>query len=165
VTPGTPAGSAPAQSLPPSTTEQIVSALQAGAARQGRQIVVQLSPPELGRVRITLRGDGRQLRGSLEVDEPQTLEAIRRETPQLVSRLAEAGIQLRRMDVSLADRGAEDSPAEWAGQDGSQPGEHPGRQPEPGPAETYAAPAEPELGEVPEIAMAGMTEGSVNIWA
>ncbi len=97
------------ESLPTSATNQIADALRASAARRGGRIVIQLNPPELGKVRVMLNTTGRDVRGVLEVDNPDTLNQIRREAPALLSRLAEAGIQLRQIDVSLSDRGADDS--------------------------------------------------------
>ena len=65
-------------------------------------MVVRLDPPELGRVRLTLRGGRGGIRGVIEVDNARTLAQLRDATPPMVERLAENGIQLRRLDLVLS---------------------------------------------------------------
>jgi flagellar hook-length control protein FliK len=79
--------------------EQIANAVQAAGPRLERQIVVRLEPPELGKVRVTLRTSGTSVRGVLTADSPETLRRLEHEAPALVQRLQDAGIQMRRLDV------------------------------------------------------------------
>ncbi len=99
----------PGNSSPSPVVNQVVEALRASAARQGNQVVIQLNPPELGKVSIRLNVTGDEVRGVLRVDNPQTLTQLQREAPALLSRLAEAGVQLKQMDLSLSQQGAGDS--------------------------------------------------------
>ena len=92
-----------------SMVDQIARVVRANAARTGRQIVVRLNPPELGRVRLMLHSDGSDVRGVLKVESPETLAELQREAGALVQRLAESGVQLRRLDVDLADDGSQGS--------------------------------------------------------
>ncbi|MFP3937110.1 MAG: flagellar hook-length control protein FliK, partial [Phycisphaerae bacterium] len=85
--------------------ETVAENVNAGQIRSGRQLTVRLNPPELGSVRITFEANGEQLRGVLEVSNPRTLGELQREMPALMSRLSESGVQLRRMDLDLADNG------------------------------------------------------------
>ena len=89
--------------------DQIARVVRANAARSGRQIIVRLNPPELGRVRLTLHAEGRDLRGVLKVEDPNTFAELQREAGALVQRLAESGVQLRRLDINLSDDGSQGS--------------------------------------------------------
>jgi flagellar hook-length control protein FliK len=91
---------APSASTP--LTDQISAALQSAGARLDKQIVVRLSPPELGKVRITLRSLGQSVRGVVEADNADTLRRLQREAPVLAQRLQEAGVDLKRLDVVQA---------------------------------------------------------------
>ena len=155
-----------AEALPASASRQITDAVRTSAARNGQQIVVRLNPPELGRVRVMLRSEGNDLRGVLEVESPRTLQQLQREAPALLARLADAGIQLRRMDMSLSDQGnrdsanqyqARDESGAWQDQGGSRPrysSEH-----EAAAGEIATTEFEPTPGLVTEA-----TDGSVNVW-
>ncbi len=96
-------------SLPAPAANQVVEALRASASRQGNQVVIHLNPPELGKVSIRLSVTGNDVRGVLRVENPQTLTQLQREAPALLNRLAEAGVQLRQMDLSLSEQGSGDS--------------------------------------------------------
>jgi flagellar hook-length control protein FliK len=93
-------------SAPPSPVNQISDAFQASAARKGQEIVIRLDPPELGRVSVKLRIQGGEVRGVLEVDNPRTLSQLQREAPNLLNRLADAGVEMKRMELSLSDDGS-----------------------------------------------------------
>jgi len=86
-----------------SVVNQVAQHLRAGNLRAGQQIVIRLNPPELGTVRLSLEAQGKDLRGRLEVDNPRALSEFQRETATLLSRLADSGINLRRMEIVLND--------------------------------------------------------------
>jgi len=67
-----------------------------------QEVVVRLFPPELGRVRIAVRSEEGALRGEVRVETPETLSRVQEEAVGLVHRLRAEGIDLRRLDVSLA---------------------------------------------------------------
>ena len=89
-----------------------------GPGGLGHQMVIQLNPPELGRVHLTLESRGDQIRGVLRVDDPGTLTQLRQESPSLVHRLSENGLDVRQMDIVPSHQGADQSQAFGQGQDG-----------------------------------------------
>ena len=91
---------------PGSPVRQIADAFRSSSARNGQEIVLRLDPPHLGTVRVTLRVEGGEVHGSLDVDNPRTLSQLQREAPGLMARLAEAGVEMKRMDLSLNQDGS-----------------------------------------------------------
>ena len=89
----------------PGVADQIAEQVRQGAPQIGQRVVVRLDPPELGRVRLTLRGGRGGVRGVIEVDSARTLTAIQNATPPMLERLAEAGVPLRRLEVVLTGGG------------------------------------------------------------
>jgi len=89
------------QAVETPVADQIVQSIRGSSLRVDRQLVVRLSPPELGKVRITLRTSGNQIHGVLEAENPETFKRLERETVGLVSRLQDAGLQVQRLDVTL----------------------------------------------------------------
>jgi len=96
------------QPLPTNVIDRVADALRTSASRNGETVVIKLNPPELGRVRVSLATEGREVSGTLEVENPRTLAGLQREAAELIGRLSEAGIQMRRMDFSLSDQGGGD---------------------------------------------------------
>jgi len=99
--------------LPQGTTtgdvaDQVAESIRASGAPTGRQIVVQLQPPDLGRVRIVFRSEGDAVRGVVRVDNPETLSRLEREAAPLMQRLASSGIDVRRIDMMLSDSQGDD---------------------------------------------------------
>jgi len=83
-------------------TESIQSSLNQPAGKQ--QITVQLNPPELGRVQIKFNQEQDQLTGQLEIDKAQTKSDIEQSLPQIIRNLSDAGIQLKKLEVTLTDQ-------------------------------------------------------------
>ena len=81
--------------------DQIAEQVRQGSPQVGQRVVVRLDPPELGRVRLTLRGGRGGIRGVIEVDNIRALTQIQNATPPMLERLAEGGIPLRRLEVVL----------------------------------------------------------------
>jgi len=94
--------------------QQVSASLAASRARGNQEVVVRLSPPELGRIRLQVTSDGKELRAALEVDNARTFEEIHRQAPALVQRLIDSGLDVKGIDVSLND-----SPAGEQHADGS----------------------------------------------
>ena len=88
--------------------DQVAESIRASGAPTGRQIVVQLQPPDLGRVRIVFRSVGDAVRGVVRVDNPETLSRLEREAAPLMQRLASSGIDVRRLDMMLSDSQGDD---------------------------------------------------------
>ena len=159
--------------LPVSAVNKITEAFRASAADGGRGIVIRLEPPELGKVRIILHTDGKDVRGAVAVDNPKTLLRLQREAPMLLERLADAGIHLRRMDMSMSDRQSGDGQAfslsQW-GDGGAQQkgaGEQMAQGSSMDSAETSASGLEEDLsGEVEQSTLqaSGIAKENLNIW-
>jgi flagellar hook-length control protein FliK len=100
-------------------SDQIAQSLRGLNLRADRQLVVRLSPPDLGDVRVTLRTSGNQIQGVLEAENPETFRRLEREASSLVSRLQDSGFQVQRLDVTLSrqDSGStsENPMASWDG--------------------------------------------------
>lgn len=148
-------------------TRQIADAVSPSIARAGKRVTVRLNPPELGRVRITFQADGQELRAVVEVESARTLAELQREAPALMARLAEGGVNLRRMDFTLNDQssGNDNSSANWQLAYGDASGR-----------ESYAGSSEAESGEpsaleaeTPEStygspALETVADDSINLW-
>jgi hypothetical protein len=89
------------QTVETPVADQIVQSIRGTSLRVDRQLVVRLSPPELGKVRVTLRTSGNQIHGVLEAENPETFKRLEREAVGLVARLQDAGLQVQRLDVTL----------------------------------------------------------------
>ncbi|HUU91009.1 MAG TPA: flagellar hook-length control protein FliK [Phycisphaerae bacterium] len=117
----------PQPPAPGAVADQVAESIRVSGAPTGRQIVVQLQPPDLGRVRIIFRSEGDAVRGVVRVDNPETLSRLEREAAPLMERLQASGIEVRRLDVMLNDshdgdttqnpafRGGQDRQNGWVG--------------------------------------------------
>ena len=85
--------------------KQILESIQHSSPQQGGQqlITVRLNPPELGKVLIKFQEQNSELTGSLEVNRAETRVEIEQALPQIIRDLANAGIQIRRLDVMLSE--------------------------------------------------------------
>jgi len=149
-------------------TEQIAGQLRALGSQPGQQIIVRLNPPEMGAVRVTLREEGERIHGVLEVENSQTLTQLQREAPALINRLADSGIELARLDVSLT--GAPDrSPTGGFDSlfgDGAS-GRHEGGSYGSGRGDGFDSPDEPQASETTEaeaMLRGYVDDESVNVW-
>ena len=153
---------------PGSPVKQIADAFRSSAARNGQEIVIRLNPPELGRVRVTLRVEGNEVRGILDVENSRTLSQLQREVPNIMSRLTDAGIEMKRMDLSLNEDGMRDSTSDSAwfsrqyGENG--PGHGGWDAPGQGRVTDETLPGGPDAeGELPP-ALTTIGDDSINIW-
>lgn len=95
---------------------QVIEGLSA-AAEGSRQVVVRLDPPELGSVTLKLESRGGELRAVVEVDNARTLAEIQKETPALVQRLTDGGIQVRSLDLVMTGGSPDSSQSQMFWQD------------------------------------------------
>jgi flagellar hook-length control protein FliK len=76
----------------------------------GREVSVQLSPAELGRLSIRMQVKDGRLSTLVRAESPETLELLERQAPELRALLAEQGFETERLDLELGpdgrDRGA-----------------------------------------------------------
>jgi len=84
--------------------EQIQNSINSSLRQGDQQITVLLNPPELGKVCMKFQEHGDQITALLEVDKAQTRYEIQQALPQIVRNLADSGIQIKRLEVVLADQ-------------------------------------------------------------
>ncbi len=87
--------------MEPRVVNQIAEQFRSAGAQLNRQVVIRLNPPELGRVRMTVRSDRGELRAVLDVDNSRTASELQRQVPALIQRMSDMGVQLRRLDVNV----------------------------------------------------------------
>jgi len=159
-------GKVPDQPAPGSMVDQIARVLRAGAASRNQQVVIRLDPPELGMVRVTLHADGKEVNSSVEVEHPRTLIELQREAPALLRNLAEAGIHIRSMNMSLSENNSGGSSGEsqfgdqagaWQGQPDQQGRDY--SRGEPQLSDYVSLPAEPAVQQTSWV-----REDSINVW-
>jgi flagellar hook-length control protein FliK len=105
--------------------EQILDSVRASVTHGDKQVSIRLEPPELGTVTVRLREQGEHLEGTLEVGRSDTRRQIEQALPDVVRGLQDAGVPIRRFDVTSSDSPGQDPgrglPQQdaWSGQHGS----------------------------------------------
>jgi len=113
----------PFKSSSESISQQISDSVQVSLARGDKELVIRLNPPELGSVSVRLEERGDTIAGILEVGKSETRREIEQALPQVIQSLQEAGVQIRRVDLTVADQpdkefGREQLQQEASGQEG-----------------------------------------------
>lgn len=80
------------------------------AVGSDRALILNLNPPELGRVHLRIENDGGPVNAVLRVENPMTRADIEQSLPSIIRSLEQSGVQVRRIDVL---------PTETLPQDGS----------------------------------------------
>jgi len=161
---GVTASAPPAEAAPrEAVASQVAEQIQANADRLNQQIEIRLHPPELGTVKLTLKADGSDIRGEMKVSNPDTAAQLQIESPGLFRRLADGGIQMRRLDISLDNGSAGNQDGSLLGdpqgRDGQFAGGRGGFAPAPTPtASAYGA------GSAAAGPAAYVTDQSINVW-
>jgi flagellar hook-length control protein FliK len=88
-------------------------------AQGDRQVLIRLQPPELGTVLVRFREHGEGLDGTLKVDRTDTRREIEQALPEVVRSLQDAGVGIRRLDVTDSDSSGQDLGRGQSQQDGS----------------------------------------------
>lgn len=140
---------------------QIAESIRANGVALDRQITVSLHPPELGRVRIVLRTENDEIHGSVRVENREALARLEREAPAVVARLEEAGVQVRRLDVTLSPPPQGDAGQGGLLREGGQGPAFAWREPAPAPADDHAASG--TRAEWPSDAEAVLARGGVDV--
>ncbi len=109
----------------PSVGEQIRESIYSLASGGDQRITVRLNPPELGHVSIKLVEQADEISGVLEVSRTQTRYEIEHVLPEVLRNLADSGVQIKRLDVTLADQSEQQTYKDqslqegWSGQHSS----------------------------------------------
>jgi flagellar hook-length control protein FliK len=108
------------QNLP--AHEQMALGIQRSARDGGGRITLQLSPTELGRIHLKLDIDEeKNVRASVSVERPATLELLQRDTKALERALQDAGLKMDQNDLSFSLQGGDsDSFAREFGAEGRE---------------------------------------------
>ncbi|MFP4433775.1 MAG: flagellar hook-length control protein FliK [Phycisphaerae bacterium] len=161
-----------------SPADQVFAQMRGNLRGAGDSMVIRLDPPELGRVRISLEMDSDGLRAQIRTDNAQTLGDLQREAQTLITRLTEAGIQVRRVDIQPTEQNGErpmHDPADGQAQQGANPQEAQdhsgGAQGRDGQADTgdngqrpaYATQTTNEPQDKPDASPTGGADGSINV--
>lgn len=104
-----PSAPPPSQQSPrPMPTQQIAEAIRTAS---GHQVQVTLAPEELGRVSLSFQQDGDSLRVHLVAERPETLDLLRRHSPDLAADLRAAGYDGTSFSFGRPGRGTQPEPA------------------------------------------------------
>lgn len=126
-----PEGGDPTSNESAAVTRQIQESFSTAVRQGDQQITIRLNPPELGSVQVSIKEQGNQITGLLEVSEMQTRAEIQQTLPQIVRNLQDMGINVKRLDVTLTSeqdhhasmgQSAAGQHENWAGPDGSRNG-------------------------------------------
>lgn len=142
---------------------QIGDMLATSNARGRDQVVIQLDPPELGKVRAVFQSDGDGVRCMLQVDNPHTLAQIHNETPALLARLAEGGVDVKHVEASLRETGSNSAFSTLADGSGQQSFQGQWQQ-QPSWRSSFAAPRGAQEAPAQTPAAPSSGDGAVNVW-
>jgi len=92
------------ENLSQSVAKQMQNSVNIALNRNQNQIVVNLSPPELGRVTIKFIENQNEISGVLQVSKPEIRAELQSALPQIIRNLEASGIQVKRIDVEVYDQ-------------------------------------------------------------
>jgi len=84
--------------------DQIIDSIRASLQQADNNITVRLNPPELGNVLVKLQEQESEITGLLQVSKAEIKYEIEQELPQIIRALTDNGVQIKRLDVQLADQ-------------------------------------------------------------
>ncbi len=85
--------------------DSVMRQLRAKIALGARDAVLELRPSELGKISVHLRLDAGTLSATLRAERPETLAILEAHAPELRAWLAQDGVEVRELDLGLADAG------------------------------------------------------------
>ncbi len=88
-------------------SQQIFESIHGSMQKSQHQITIQLNPPELGRVLIKFQESDGKITGLLEVTKPETRQQIEQALPEILKTLQNAGIQFKRLEVTVNDQSSQ----------------------------------------------------------
>ncbi len=102
---------------------QVFVRLAAGLQQGSRNMIINMHPPELGRVKVNLVSDNGRLSAVLHTENQQVQGILDRNLPQLRQSLQEQGLSIEDLGVSLDSGGQEGGSAFEEEQAGTFPGQ------------------------------------------
>ena len=85
-------------------SQQIFESIHGSLQKNQQQITIQLNPPELGRILIKFQESDEKITGLLEVSKPEIRQQIEQALPEILKTLQNAGIQFKRLEVTVNDQ-------------------------------------------------------------
>ena len=95
------------QAFESNVVQQVFVRLVSGMQQGSRSMVINMHPPELGRVKVSLVSDGGRLSAVLHTENQQVQGVLDRHLPQLRQSLQEQGLSIADLGVSLESGGHE----------------------------------------------------------
>ncbi|MDA7951172.1 MAG: flagellar hook-length control protein FliK [Pirellulaceae bacterium] len=83
--------------------QRVTNAFRAAASREGGEIRLRLSPPELGTMKLQIKIEGSQMAAKVEVETAAARVALTENLQILKERLSGQGIDIERFDVELSE--------------------------------------------------------------
>ncbi len=72
-------------------------------ANGSNQVRLRLHPPELGSLQVTIRIEGQQVAGLIEVEHTAARDALQNNLPQLQARLSDQGLNVQQFEIRVVD--------------------------------------------------------------
>ena len=96
----------PTSGTPSSINEQIIESFRASLHQVDlpRQVTVRLEPPDLGNVLVKFQEQEDRIIGLLEFSKPEIKYEMEQVLPQIIRTLEDCGIQIKKLEVQLADQ-------------------------------------------------------------
>ncbi|GAB4337318.1 MAG: hypothetical protein Kow0037_19920 [Calditrichia bacterium] len=107
---------------PMQMVKELARQMQGMLLRNGREMVLQLRPENLGLIRVRLRGDKEKMHARIETSAPEVQQLLQKHQTELIHRLAEQEISLENLEFSLLNSFKENK----NGQSGLKGGNHSG---------------------------------------
>lgn len=85
--------------------ETVMRQLRARIQLGGREATIELRPSELGRIGVRLKFEDGALTATIRAERPETLKVLAAHAPELRAWLAQDGVEVRDLDLGLADEG------------------------------------------------------------
>jgi len=104
-----------------SITKQILESIQSSSSQESgtQQITIRLNPPDLGKVFIKFEEQENQITVLLEVSKSQTRYEVEQRLPHIIQNLADSGIQVKKLEVTLTNQGEQQLYKDESLQDGT----------------------------------------------
>ncbi len=85
-------------------SQQVTESIRASLQQADRCVTIRLEPPDLGNVFVRFQEQQNQITGLMEVSKAETKYEIEQAIPQIIRTLADCGIQIKQLEVQLADQ-------------------------------------------------------------
>jgi len=90
---------------------QVQESIQSSLHQGAKQITIRLNPPELGNVSLKFEEKGGEITGLLQVSKIETRYQVEQAVPQIIRNLADAGIVIKKLEVTLSSTSEQNTSA------------------------------------------------------